>query len=103
MRTMKPITVTLGKLQERVDARVKSGAYSSASEVIRAGLRALDREDGMLDEIWRRKIQEALDDPRPDVLLDEAFGRIEQKHAQRMKASGRGIESNPSRHRRSGP
>jgi antitoxin ParD1/3/4 len=90
MRTTKPITVTLGELQERVDARVRSGAYSSASEVVRAGLRALDREEQALDEVWRRKIQEALDDPRPDVSLDEAFGRIEQKHAERMKAERRG-------------
>ena len=38
MRTSKPITVTLGDLQAKVDERLKSGAYSSASEVVRAGL-----------------------------------------------------------------
>ncbi len=85
MRTTKPITVTLGELQERVDARVQSGTYSSASEVIRAGLRALDREEEALNEIWRRKIRESLDDPRPDVPLEEVFDRLEQKHAARVK------------------
>jgi antitoxin ParD1/3/4 len=77
--------VTLGELQERVDARVQSGTYSSASEVIRAGLRALDREEEALNEIWRRKIRESLDDPRPDVPLEEVFDRLEQKHAARVK------------------
>ena len=89
MRTTRPITVTLGELQERVDARVKSGAYSSASEVVRAGLRALDREDEALDEIIRRKIQESLDDPRPDVTLEEVLDRLERKHAKRIKARRR--------------
>lgn len=87
MRATKPITVTLGKMQERVDARVKSGEYSSASEVIRAGLRALDREEEMLEELWRQKIRESLDDPRPDVTLDEVFDRLERKHEERMKVS----------------
>jgi antitoxin ParD1/3/4 len=43
MRTSKPITVTLGRQQASVDARLASGAYDSASEVMRAALRALDR------------------------------------------------------------
>ena len=90
MRTTKPITVTLGELQERVDARVKSGTYSSASEVVRAGLRALDREEEALDEIWRRKIQEAYDDPRPSIPAAEVFRELKEHHASRMKARSRG-------------
>jgi antitoxin ParD1/3/4 len=90
MRNSKPITVTLGELQDRVDARVNSGAYSSASEVVRAGLRALDREEEALNEIWRRKIQEALDDPRPDVPAEEVFERLERKARIRLKAVDEG-------------
>jgi antitoxin ParD1/3/4 len=82
--------VTLGELQDRVDARVNSGAYSSASEVVRAGLRALDREEEALNEIWRRKIQEALDDPRPDVPAEEVFERLERKARIRLKAVDEG-------------
>lgn len=89
MRTSKPITVTLGELQDRVDERVGSGAYSSASEVIRAGLRALDREEAALDEVLRRKIQEAYDDPRPSVPAEEVFERLRRHHGARMKARGR--------------
>ena len=65
MRTSKPITVTLGPQQAGVKVRVKSGAYSSASEVMRAALRALDREEAALDEILRRKVEASLADPRP--------------------------------------
>jgi len=86
MRTTKPITVTLGELQERVDARVQSGTYSSASEVIRAGLRALDREEEALNEIWRRKIQESLDDSRPNIPAEEVFRDLRAHHEARMKA-----------------
>jgi antitoxin ParD1/3/4 len=89
MRTTKPISVTLGELQGRVDARVKSGAYSSASEVIRAGLRALDREEEALTEMWRRKIQEAFDDPRPSIPAEEAFRQLREHQAKRMKARSR--------------
>lgn len=89
MRTNKPITVTLGELQGRVDERVKSGAYASASEVVRAGLRALDREEEALDELWRRKIQEAYDDPRPSIPAEEVFGALRDRHAKRMKARKR--------------
>lgn len=76
MRTSKPITVTLGKQQASLEAHLAKGSYASASEVLRAGLRALDREDRALDELMRAKIQEALDDPRPSVPADEAFARI---------------------------
>jgi antitoxin ParD1/3/4 len=89
VRTTKPITVTLGKLQNRVNARVKSGSYSSASEVIRAGLRALDREEEAINDIWRRKIQEAYDDPRPSIPAEEVFRDLRKHHAARMKARAR--------------
>ncbi len=103
MRTTKPITVTLGELHERVEARVRSGAYSSASEVVRAGLRALDREEEALDEIWRRKVQEAYDDPRPSIPAKEVFERLEKKHAALMKKEGNANEGPASPRRRSRP
>lgn len=91
MRTSKPVTVTLGKQQRSLDARLASGAYDSASEVMRAALRALDREEQAIDEIMRAKIREALDDPRPDIPGEEVFNRLERRHRERMKASGRDV------------
>ena len=90
MRASRPVTVTLGDLQSKVDHRVKSGAYSSVSEVVRAGLRALDREEEALNGFLREKIRESLDDPRPSIPADEVFDRIERKHTARMNAAKRG-------------
>lgn len=79
MRTSKPITVTLGKQQASVDQRLARGDYSSASEVVRAALRALDREEEAFDRILKAKVQEALDDPSPCLPAEEVFARLELK------------------------
>jgi antitoxin ParD1/3/4 len=86
MRTSKPLTVTLGKQQALVDARVASGAYESASEVVRAGLRALEREEAALDAVVREKILEALNDPRPDIPAEQVFGKLRARHQQQLTA-----------------
>jgi antitoxin ParD1/3/4 len=85
-RTSRPITVTLGDLQERVQARVKSGAYASASEVIRAAVRALDREEAALDDWLRQRVNEAFADPRPNAPAHEVFKRLRGHHARQVKA-----------------
>ncbi|QJX04068.1 type II toxin-antitoxin system ParD family antitoxin [Rhizobium brockwellii] len=90
MRSSKPITVTLGSQQKSLEGRLQSGAYSSASEVIRAALRALDREEDAIDEIMRLKIREAIEDPGSDIDSDVVFERLERLHAERMKAEDGG-------------
>jgi antitoxin ParD1/3/4 len=85
-RTSRPVTVTLGDLQERVDARVRSGDYASASEVLRAALRALDREETALNDWMRQRIGEALADPRPNVPARGVFRRLRERHTQRLAA-----------------
>ncbi|MDW5317141.1 type II toxin-antitoxin system ParD family antitoxin [Rhizobium sp. PL01] len=90
MRSSKPITVSLGKQQAGIETRVASGAYESASEVVRAALRALDREEAALDEVLRAKVQEAIDDPRPSIPAEDVFGEMRAFHADRVKASKRG-------------
>jgi antitoxin ParD1/3/4 len=86
-RTSRPITVTLGELQERVDARVKSGAYASASEVIRAAMRALDREEAAVDDWLRQRVDEAFADPRPNVPARAVFKRLREHHAEQVKTN----------------
>lgn len=85
MRASKPVTVTLGPQQASLEARLKSGAYASASEVLRAALRALDREDAALDEIMRRKVDASLADPRPSIPAETVFARLHSHHAERLK------------------
>jgi len=86
MRTSKPITVTLGKQQRSVDRRVASGLYDSASEVIRAAVRALDREEAAIDEVMREKIRASLADPRADISAEDVFARLYAYHEDRLKA-----------------
>ena len=76
-RANKPITVTLGPLAARAEARVRDGHYSSVSEVVRAGLRALDREEAAFEAILKAKVTEALADPRPSIPIDEAFAQLD--------------------------
>jgi antitoxin ParD1/3/4 len=85
-RTSRPITVTLGDLKEHVDARVKSGTYASASEVMRAAVRALDREEAAVTDWLRQRVDEAFADPRPNVPARKVFNRLRGHHAERVHA-----------------
>jgi antitoxin ParD1/3/4 len=80
-RASRPISVTLGERQQGVEARVASGAYASASEVVRAALRALDREETAMADFLRRRVEEAFADPSPDVPAREVFARLRAYHA----------------------
>ncbi len=85
-RKSRPVTVTLGDLQAHVDGRVKSGAYASVSEVLRAAVRALDREDAAVTDWLRQQVDEALADPRPNIPARKVFKRLREHHAARVKA-----------------
>jgi antitoxin ParD1/3/4 len=74
----KPVTVTLGGMHEWAQSLVASGRYASLSEVMREGLRALERQEAALDALLREKVAEALADPRPSVPLDEAMRRVRE-------------------------
>ncbi len=76
MRTSRPVTVTLGKQQAILDESLASGTYESASEVVRAALRALRREDEILNEIMAEKIRESMQDSRPDIPASDVFARL---------------------------
>lgn len=81
------LTVTLGEFVEKVEERVRSGAYDSASEVVRAGLEALEREERAFDAELKAKVEEALADPRPWLTAEEVSARMRAHHAQRLAAS----------------
>lgn len=72
----KAVTVTLGEMGSHAERHLASGRFASMSEVVRAGLRALDREEEMLDEIIRIRVAEALADPRPMMSLEGAFAAV---------------------------
>lgn len=82
-RTAKPVTVTLGPLATMARGRVESGRYGSLSEVVRAGLRALEREEKTLDAILKARVEEALADPAPSIPQGEVFAGLTAHHARR--------------------
>lgn len=72
----RPVTVTLGEMTAHAERHLASGRFSSMSEVMRAGLRALDREEEALDALTRGRVAQALADPRPATPLADAFAAI---------------------------
>lgn len=86
-RANKPVSVTLGALGGRAQARVETGDYASLSEVVRAGLRALDREETMFDAMLKARVADALADPGPDIPAADVAAGLRARHAARR---GRG-------------
>jgi antitoxin ParD1/3/4 len=85
-RAAKPVTVTLGPLTEMAQGRVASGRYASVSEVVRAGLRALEREEVALDAILKAKVEAALADTSPSVSQAQVFADLRATHEKRKSA-----------------
>lgn len=83
-RAIKPVSVTLGSMTKAAQARVETGRYSSLSEVVRAGLRALDREEETLDALLKVRVAEALADTRPRISQEEVFEDLRAHHAARI-------------------
>jgi antitoxin ParD1/3/4 len=90
MAASKSITLTLGEEQQVLDAMVASGDYESASEAARAAIQALVRERTAVSDVWRVKIQEALEDPQADIPADDVFAELRDHHETMVKASQRG-------------
>ena len=77
------IVVDLGVLRQSVDERVQSGTYASPDEVVRAGLRALEREETGMNEWLTRLAEEALADSRPAVPAAKVFRDLRIKYGRR--------------------
>jgi antitoxin ParD1/3/4 len=86
-----PMNVSLTReLDKFVAAKVASGRYTSASEVVREALRLLEEQDGVRTarlEEFNRELKKRLDsaDKGNFVTADESWRRIRERSAQRRK------------------
>ena len=72
-----------------IDQLVQSGTYATSSEVIRAGLRALQERDAAVERWLREEVVPTYDrwkaDPSQAMPAGEVFDSIRAHHAARLK------------------
>ena len=71
-----------------IDEKVSSGAYASGSEVIRAGLRALQERDAAIERWLRDEVVPAYDaikaDPSRGIDAKQVFDDLRNHHAKKL-------------------
>ncbi len=87
-------TISLPSVQARyIDALVETGTYASASEVVRAGLRALQERDAAIEHWLREAVAPVYDamqaDPGRGIPADQVRAALRARHAERLKKSDR--------------
>lgn len=90
MSSMEKRTISLPSEQSAfIDAKVRSGDFASASEVVQAGLRALKERDEAVDRWLREDVAPIYDamkaDPLRAVSIEDAFAQIRAHHVTRLK------------------
>lgn len=93
MSTVAKRTVSLPEEQSAfIDAKVVAGDYASASEVVRAGLRALKERDDAVENWLKTEVAATFDamaaDPGRAIPSGDVRGALAARHANRLKTTG---------------
>ena len=94
MTAIEKRTFSLPQAQAKyIDNLVDTGAYATSSEVIRAGLRALQERDAAVER-WLREdvvpVAEAIEaDPSRAIPIDRVFEEIRELDGRRQKSPRR--------------
>jgi antitoxin ParD1/3/4 len=94
MTTREKHTVPLSAEEAKyVDSLVASGAFASASEVVRAGLQALREREAAIDRWLQEEVVPVYDamqrDPDRAISGREVTATLDSHHAERLKSSKR--------------
>jgi antitoxin ParD1/3/4 len=69
-----------------IDKMVASGAFASASEVVRAGLRALQEREAAVDRWLQEEVAPVYDamqaDPDRGIAASQVFDELRERHAE---------------------
>ncbi|MDX8492607.1 type II toxin-antitoxin system ParD family antitoxin [Mesorhizobium sp. VK22B] len=91
MESAEKLSITVTPAMARmIREKVEDGSFGSASEVIRAALRAFQREEEEYAEriaSIRARVKASLEDPRPSVPMEEVDARLRELFAQRTRAA----------------
>jgi putative addiction module CopG family antidote len=84
MRTTQQFSITLPlDMAEAVEGKIKSGVYTSVSEVMRDGVRALLERDAAVERWLRKEVveghKEYLADPSKGIPADAILGRLKAR------------------------
>lgn len=83
-------TFSLPSEQSRyIDKQVDLGTYGSASEVVRAGLRALQERDAVIERWLIEEVAPTYDammaDPSREIPIEEVFANLSAHHEKRLR------------------
>ena len=95
MSTVQKRTFSLPSRQAKfIDTQVRTGTYASASEVVRAGLRALQERDAAIERWLGSEVGPVYDamkaNPNRAISAKKAFAAVRAHHAAKLKAARRG-------------
>ena len=91
MESAEKLSITVTPAMARmIREKVEDGSFGSASEVIRAALRAFRREEDEHAEriaSIRARVKASIEDPRPAVPLDQAMAQVRERISQLARDS----------------